>query len=46
MKELLRLDKEGWGKEIAKMGTFFEKFGDRLPQALEEELEDLKKRLG
>ena len=46
MKELLRLDKEGWGKEIAGMRTFFEKFGDRLPRALEEELEDLKKRLG
>ena len=46
MKELLRLDKEGWEREVGGLREFFEKFGDRLPRALEEELEGLRKRLG
>ena len=46
MKELLCLDHEGWRKEVAGIGSFFEKFGDRLPRELEEELESLRKRLG
>ena len=46
MKKLLCLDNEGWRKEVAGIGSFFEKFGDRLPRALEEELESLRKRLG
>jgi len=45
-KELLCLDHEGWRKEVAGIGSFFEKFGDRLPRELEEELESLRKRLG
>ena len=46
MSELLSLDKEGWGQEVGGLREFFGKFGDRLPRALDEELEGLKKRLG
>ncbi len=44
--ELLKVDKEGWQKEIADVATNYAKFGDKLPKALSEQLEGLKKRLG
>ena len=46
MKELLRVDVEGWKAEIPLIKEHFEAFGDKLPAGLREELSDLEKRLG
>ena len=46
MKELLRVDVEGWKAEIPLIKEHFEAFGDKLPAGLQEELSDLEKRLG
>ncbi|MFA5141177.1 MAG: phosphoenolpyruvate carboxykinase (GTP) [Elusimicrobiota bacterium] len=43
--ELLRVDKEAWTKEVESIRTHFDKFGDRLPSGMNEELEALKRRL-
>jgi phosphoenolpyruvate carboxykinase (GTP) len=43
---LTSLDAEGWKKEAEDIGTYYKKFGSRLPQALQDELEKLKDRLG
>ena len=37
MKELLRVDAADWQTEVEEIGTFFKKFGDRLPTELREE---------
>ncbi|MFC1566252.1 phosphoenolpyruvate carboxykinase (GTP) [bacterium] len=42
MKKLSEIDKDGWLKEIASIEEFYNKFGDRLPKELEEELQSLK----
>lgn len=47
MAELLRVDVEGWKKEIADVrAEHYPKFGDKLPQALKDELAAIEARLG
>ncbi|MEJ2518175.1 MAG: phosphoenolpyruvate carboxykinase (GTP) [Methyloceanibacter sp.] len=46
MKELLRVDVEGWKAEIPLIKEHFEAFGDKLPAGLQEELSDLEQRHG
>jgi phosphoenolpyruvate carboxykinase (GTP) len=45
LKELLHVDIEGWKKEIADVEANYAKFGSHLPQALNGELDKLRKRL-
>ena len=45
MKELLKVNKEEWVKEIASIREHYKKFGDKLPQELTDELNALEKRL-
>jgi phosphoenolpyruvate carboxykinase (GTP) len=45
MEELLRVDAGDWQKEADEIGTFFKKFGDRLPPELREEQAHLTERL-
>jgi phosphoenolpyruvate carboxykinase (GTP) len=45
MEELLRVDPADWSKEHAETGKFFERFGDRLPEAIREEHKSLGERL-
>jgi phosphoenolpyruvate carboxykinase (GTP) len=45
MVELLRVDRDEWKAEIPLIEEHFAIFGDRLPEALGEELESLRKRL-
>ena len=46
LKELLRVDTEGWKAEIPSIKEHYETFGDKLPGGLKEELGELEKRLG
>ncbi|MDR1094538.1 MAG: phosphoenolpyruvate carboxykinase (GTP) [Clostridiales bacterium] len=46
MKELLNVDAAVWREEAKGIGEFFNRFGNRLPKELKEELEELKARLG
>jgi phosphoenolpyruvate carboxykinase (GTP) len=43
--ELLTVDAEAWRAELPSIETHYERFGDRLPQALRDELDALAKRL-
>ena len=43
---LLRVDKELWLEDAKGIGEFYEKFGDKLPAELREQLAALQKRLG
>jgi phosphoenolpyruvate carboxykinase (GTP) len=45
MDELLRVEPADWAKEHADVGTFFKKFGDRLPAEINEEHNRLGERL-
>jgi phosphoenolpyruvate carboxykinase (GTP) len=45
LKELLRVDTEGWKSEIPSIKEHYATFGDKLPGGLKEELSDLEKRL-
>jgi phosphoenolpyruvate carboxykinase (GTP) len=45
MAELLRVDLEGWMGEEAGIEEYYAQFGDRMPQALRDELAALKQRL-
>jgi phosphoenolpyruvate carboxykinase (GTP) len=45
LKELLRVDREGWRANLRSQAEFFEKFGDRLPAGMREEYEALARRL-
>jgi len=45
VEELLRVDRKEWLGEVADIREFFKKFGDRLPHALEDELDSLERRL-
>ena len=45
MDELLAVDVDGWLGEIADIREHYKKFGDKLPQALAAELDDLEQRL-
>jgi phosphoenolpyruvate carboxykinase (GTP) len=42
---LLSVDKELWKEDVANIEEFYKDFGDKLPQALRDELETLKKNL-
>ncbi|HEX7010692.1 MAG TPA: phosphoenolpyruvate carboxykinase (GTP) [Phycisphaeraceae bacterium] len=45
MQQLLSIDVEGWKQEIASIREHYARFGDKLPQRLAQELDDLDKRL-
>jgi phosphoenolpyruvate carboxykinase (GTP) len=45
MQELLHVDAGDWQKEVDEIGSFFNKFGDRLPLELREEQAQLTERL-
>jgi len=46
MRELLHVDREAWRAEVSPIAEFFAEFEDRLPPALNDQLEGLKRRLG
>jgi phosphoenolpyruvate carboxykinase (GTP) len=46
MKELMRIDIDAWRGELADIARHFAEFGDRLPERLSRQLQELKKRLG
>ena len=46
LSELLSINKQEWKAEVTQQKAFFDGFGDRLPQAIRQELEALAKRLG
>jgi phosphoenolpyruvate carboxykinase (GTP) len=46
LKELTSVDVAGWKKEAEDIAGYYAKFGDKLPPALKQQLEELKKRLG
>ncbi|HDP25326.1 MAG TPA: phosphoenolpyruvate carboxykinase (GTP) [Deltaproteobacteria bacterium] len=46
MQELLKIDEEAWKAEIPTIEKHFSQFGDRLPQRLKEQLDELRKRFG
>lgn len=43
--ELLHVDVQGWLNEILLIEKYYNQFGDRVPKALRQELEELKRRL-
>jgi len=45
VEELLQVDRKEWLGEVASIREFFTKCGDRLPHALEDELDSLERRL-
>jgi len=45
VEELLRVDNHEWLKEADSIAEFFKKFDDRLPHALVDELDSLRRRL-
>ena len=45
MEELLKVDKTEWNAEAEDIKSFYDKFGDRIPSRMLEELDSLKKRL-
>ena len=45
VKELLKVDKDGWKKEIDDIAENYKKFGSHLPPELSKELDELRKRL-
>ena len=46
MDELLRVDRNEWRAEVPLIAAYFARFGDRLPEAIAEQLEGLERRLG
>jgi phosphoenolpyruvate carboxykinase (GTP) len=46
MTELLRVDIEGWRAEVPLIRRYYEQFGDRLPQALTDQVDTLEEHLG
>lgn len=45
LKELFEIDKEAWLEEVKELRDYFKIFGDRLPEAIQNELDALEKRL-
>ena len=43
MEELFKVDKADWRKEITLLHDHYDQFGNRLPEALREELQALEK---
>jgi phosphoenolpyruvate carboxykinase (GTP) len=46
MRELLTVDVEGWKQQVPQIHKNYEKFGDKLPAKLREQLQALQERLG
>jgi phosphoenolpyruvate carboxykinase (GTP) len=46
LKQLLSVDSAGWKREADDIGAYYTKFGEKLPEALKQQLEGLRKRLG
>jgi phosphoenolpyruvate carboxykinase (GTP) len=46
MKELMSVDTKAWSAEVPDIERHFAKFGDRLPERLTRQLQELRKRLG
>jgi phosphoenolpyruvate carboxykinase (GTP) len=46
MEELMRIDREAWAEEVHDIERHFATFGERLPERLTRQLEELRKRLG
>ncbi|MGE5300127.1 MAG: phosphoenolpyruvate carboxykinase (GTP), partial [Acidobacteriota bacterium] len=46
MNELMRIDSGAWRAELPDIKRHFAEFGDRLPERLKKQLQELKKRLG
>ncbi|MCL5071265.1 MAG: phosphoenolpyruvate carboxykinase (GTP) [Actinobacteria bacterium] len=46
LNKLFNVNREEWDKETKDIGEFYDKFGSRLPEELNKELDDLIKRLG
>jgi phosphoenolpyruvate carboxykinase (GTP) len=46
LKALTSVDQAGWKKEAEDINTYYQKFGERLPEALKIQLEKLRRRLG
>ena len=44
--QLISVDAAGWKKEADDIASYYAKFGDQLPAALKQQLEELRKRLG
>jgi phosphoenolpyruvate carboxykinase (GTP) len=44
--QLLAVDLAGWKKEIDDVAANYAKFGDKLPKALAQQLDNLRKRIG
>ncbi len=42
---LLEVDKEGWRRELDDIAAYYQRLGDRLPERLQRELEDMRSRL-
>ena len=45
LRKLTSVDRNGWMKEADEMAAFFDRFGNRLPQEIRKQLEDLKQGL-
>ena len=45
MEKLFEVDREEWTKEAEEIEQFYAQFGNRLPEALKQHLEKLKKEL-
>jgi phosphoenolpyruvate carboxykinase (GTP) len=45
MHELLRVDIDGWKQQVPQIHSHYEKFGDKLPEKLREQLQALEQRL-
>ena len=45
LKHLLTVDKDEWKAEAADMEKYFKIFGDRLPKGVQDEFNNLEKRL-
>ena len=45
MKELFKIDKGEWMKDANEMGEYLKIFGNKVPQGIQDELNNLKKRL-
>jgi phosphoenolpyruvate carboxykinase (GTP) len=46
MDELLKVDVEGWRKEVASIREYYDSLGERMPSELLDQLSQLEKRLG
>jgi phosphoenolpyruvate carboxykinase (GTP) len=46
LEKLLKIDKEGWKKELVMIEEFYAKFGDKIPEELRTYLLELKRKFG